>query len=74
MANFPQDNYTFPQKSRSSGMQDGDNGYIGSSESAGCGNQDSPNRLPDPNTDWTTSESGEGVNGQRQTPTPFNRG
>lgn len=74
MANFPQDNYTFPQKSRSTGMQGGDNGYIPSSESIGCGHQDSPNRLPDPNTTWVTTESGEGVNGGRQGHTPFNEG
>lgn len=35
-------------------------GYIGSSESIGCGHEDSMNRMPDPNAVWVNEESGEG--------------
>lgn len=29
--------------------------YISSSESVGCGHEDSMNRMPDPNAEWVTS-------------------
>lgn len=35
-------------------------GYIKSSQSTGCGHNDSMNRMPDPNKEWTNEESGEG--------------
>jgi hypothetical protein len=35
--------------------------YIGTSESVGCGHEDSMNRLPDPNASWVNEESGEGL-------------
>lgn len=35
-------------------------GYIKSSQSVGAGHEDSMNRLPDPNVEWTNEESGEG--------------
>ena len=35
-------------------------GYVPTSESCGCGHEDSMNRMPDPNAEWTNEESGEG--------------
>ena len=44
-------------------------GFIGSSQSVGIGHMDSMNRLPDPNTDWTTSPATpEDVTSNKNTP------
>ncbi len=34
--------------------------YIGSSQKVGAGHEDSQNRMPDPNKDWSNEGSGEG--------------
>ncbi len=59
-----QTNKTFPQ-TRAHDMTPSDDaaGFIRSSQSVGVGHEPSDNRLPDPNKDWATTETGEGRNG-----------
>lgn len=40
--------------------EEGGPNYVRSSKSAGCGHEDSMNRMPDPNAEWVNEESGEG--------------
>lgn len=40
---------------------DGAAHYIRSSKSVGRGHEDSMNRMPDPNAEWTNEESGTGL-------------
>lgn len=45
-------------------------GFIGTSESVGCGHEDSMERMPDPNVEWaTTPATPENVNSNPNTPT-----
>jgi hypothetical protein len=53
---------TYPEKSRASEMApDGDIGFIPTSQSVGAGHNDSLNRLPDPNAEWSNEETGAGT-------------
>lgn len=45
----------FPETSSRHEGWDGGPEFIGSSESVGAGHEDSMNRLPDPNAEWTNS-------------------
>ena len=68
-----QANYSFPQTQAQAMTPDDNIGYIGSSSGL-PGDTPGFNRMPDPNTDWATDETGQGQSDDGPfggTPSPY---